>query len=137
MLSLVIAGSGTSLAGLLDGDPTLLVLEVTDDAAQAARLAGLHRPDVVLLDLGTDGAGGETVRAVLSATSDTKVLCIARQATPAVIAELLAAGATGLLDPADPPPDPGTVVRAVADGHVVLASPAAGAAWRELLPPSG
>ncbi|NHC12533.1 response regulator transcription factor [Motilibacter deserti] len=137
MISVVVvdgaSGGGRAFAGLLASDPLVHVVAVSGDGADAAPLAQLHRPEVVALDVTPPEGGADTVRAVLAAYPETKVLGLAASADAATIVELVGAGATGLLVSGEPVDDVAELVRSVAEGHVVLATARAGAAWQTLL----
>jgi two-component system response regulator DesR len=61
----------TMLESWLQFEPDLAVVAVAADGATALELAGLHRPDVVLLDPTLPGADGAQVTAQLRAACPT------------------------------------------------------------------
>jgi DNA-binding NarL/FixJ family response regulator len=83
------------LVGLIDG---VEVVATACDGAEAVRLAGDHRPDVVLMDLRMPGTDGIAATADLrQRLPDTRVLVLTTYADEDAIVPALQAGARGYL----------------------------------------
>jgi DNA-binding response OmpR family regulator len=110
------------LAIILDGHDDLAVLGVAHDAPQTLKLAGDHRPAVLLLDAELPGGGPvRTSAAVRAASPATRVLLMAAQARHRAVAAVVASGADGL------------VTRGVSSQQVVAAIHAAVAGRRVIV----
>jgi len=83
---------------LLESEPDVSVDDEAGDAEQAIRLARLHKPDVVLLDVVMPGRSGlEAAPDILAAAPKTKILVLSMQDDPSYVREAFSAGATGYL----------------------------------------
>jgi two-component system, NarL family, nitrate/nitrite response regulator NarL len=83
---------------ILDAQDGLSVLGVAYDTPRAVQLAADHRPAVLLLDASLPGGDpGKTPATVRAASPATKVLLLAAQGQPSLVAAAIAAGADGLV----------------------------------------
>jgi two-component system response regulator DesR len=83
---------------ILDAQDGLSVLGVAHDTPRVVRLAIDHRPAVLLLDASLPGGDlSRTPATVRAASPATKVLLLAAQAQPGLVAAAIAAGADGLV----------------------------------------
>ncbi len=83
---------------ILDGHHDLAVLGIAHHTRQAVQLATQHRPAVLLLDANLPGGGPvKTPAAVRAASPATRVLLLAAQARPSMVAAAVASGADGLV----------------------------------------
>jgi signal transduction histidine kinase len=116
---------------LLDA-PDLLV-EVSTDAVRAVETAVRLRPEVVVCELSMEGVSGvELIRRIVAAAPAARVLARSMTTDAALVAEVLAAGATGYLAKDDSVDALIGAVRSAAAGGVVLSSRAAGPLGTEL-----
>ncbi|GAA2242696.1 DNA-binding response regulator [Streptomyces ruber] len=83
------------LAALLGDHPDIEVVAQAVDGEEAVRLAGAHRPDVILLDVRMPGTDGLTALPALVALAPVMMLTYSRE--PEVVAEALRRGASGYL----------------------------------------
>jgi len=87
-----------ALAALLDLEDGLEVIAQADNGTDAVRLAGLHDPDVVLLDLEMPGLDGiDTASAILANRPDQAIILLTRHARPGVLKRALRAGVRGFV----------------------------------------
>jgi DNA-binding NarL/FixJ family response regulator len=83
---------------MLDAEEDITVEDEGGTADEAVRLARLHKPDVVLLDVVMPGRSGLDAPAeVLEAAPDAKVLVLSMQDDPSYVREAFGAGASGYL----------------------------------------
>lgn len=85
---------------LIDATPDLEVVAEAADGQQAAELARVHRPDVVVLDIRMPGADGLAATGAICADpglSGTRVLILTTFETDEYVAHALRAGASGFL----------------------------------------
>ena len=83
---------------LLEAEPDVSVDDEAGDAEQAIRLARLHKPDVVLLDVVMPGRSGlDAAPEILEAAPHAKILVLSMQDDPSYVREAFAVGATGYL----------------------------------------
>jgi DNA-binding NarL/FixJ family response regulator len=83
------------LVSLIDG---VEIVGLASDGTEAVRLAGEHRPDVILMDLRMPGLDGATATAqVRERVPGTRVLVLTTYADEAAILSALRAGALGYL----------------------------------------
>ena len=102
MLSVVIVDDHalvrSGLRLLLEGEDDVTVEDEGGTADEAVRLARLHKPDVVLLDVVMPGRSGlEAVPEILQAAPKAAVLVLSMQDDPSYVREAFAAGASGYL----------------------------------------
>jgi two-component system, NarL family, response regulator NreC len=83
---------------LLEAEEGLVVEDEAADAEQAIRLARLHKPDVVLLDVVLPGRSGiEAAPEILAAAPHARILVLSMQDDPSYVRQAFAAGASGYL----------------------------------------
>ena len=114
------------LTGLLDLEDDIEVTGEAADGEEAVVLAGMHRPDVVLMDLQMprlDGAGATA--AIVAAFPQIQVLVLTTFDTDNDILRAVEAGARGYLLKDTPRAHLVDAVRAAARGETVLAPPVA------------
>jgi DNA-binding NarL/FixJ family response regulator len=103
-------------------------IEVTGEAGDgpaALKLAAEHQPDVILLDLKLPGLDGLAVLAELRNTT-ARVLILTSATDPAAAGQAMRGGAAGVLYKDVDPDALVRAIRAVHDGHLLLAPAAAG-----------
>jgi two-component system, NarL family, response regulator NreC len=83
---------------LLEAEPDIAVEDEAGDAEEAIRLARLHTPDVILLDVVMPGRSGlDAVAEILEASSSTRILVLSMQDDPSYVRQAFAAGTAGYL----------------------------------------
>jgi two-component system, NarL family, response regulator NreC len=83
---------------LLEGEDGFVVEDEAGDAEQAIRLARLHKPDVILLDVVMPGRSGlEAMDDILEAAPKTRILVLSMQDDPSYVRQAFGAGARGYL----------------------------------------
>jgi DNA-binding NarL/FixJ family response regulator len=116
---------------LLEVQEGIEVAGETGDGATALALAAEREPDVILLDLKLPGMDGITVLGELTARGDhSRVLVLTSVSEPASAAAAVRAGAAGVLYKDVDPDALVRAIRAVHDGHLLLAPEAAGTLLR-------
>ena len=116
---------------LLEVQDGIAVAAEAGDGPAALALAAEHVPDVILLDLKLPGMDGIAVLGELAAQdSPSRVLVLTSMTEPAAAAAALRAGAAGLLYKDVDPDALVRAIRAVHDGHFLLAPEAAGSLLR-------
>jgi DNA-binding NarL/FixJ family response regulator len=112
---------------LLEVQDGIEVAGEAGDGDTALALAAEHTPDVILLDLKLPGVDGIAVLAALKARdSAARVLVLTSATEPALASLALRSGAAGLLYKDVDPDALVRAIRSVHDGHLLLASEAAG-----------
>ncbi|MFJ2953502.1 response regulator [Streptomyces sp. NPDC087270] len=115
------------LSGMFAADPAFEVVGQAADGAEAVRMAGSLRPDVVLMDLRMPGMDGVTAIAELARTGSTaRVLVLTTYDSDSYVLPAIEAGATGYLLKDAPRDELLRAVRAAANREAVL-SPAVAA----------
>jgi DNA-binding NarL/FixJ family response regulator len=123
------------LHALLEVQDGIVVAGEAGDGPTALELAAEHDPDVILLDLKLPAMGGLAVLTELTARNATaKVLVLTSVTDPEMAGQVMRAGAAGVLYKDVDPDALVRAIRAVHDGHLLLAPEAAGpllrsAAW--------
>jgi DNA-binding NarL/FixJ family response regulator len=85
------------LAAVLKTDPRLRIVAEGDSAASAIAIAQEHRPDIMLLDLGIPGGGGEALKQICVEFPSTRcIILTACESADAAVAAL-SAGAQGYI----------------------------------------
>jgi DNA-binding NarL/FixJ family response regulator len=108
------------------------------DGGTALALAAEHTPDVILLDLKLPGLDGIAVLGALKARdSKARVLVLTSATEPALASLALRSGAAGVLYKDVDPDALVRAIRSVHDGHLLLASEAAGTLVRSAGPGAG
>jgi len=83
---------------MLEAEEDMMVEDEGGSADEAVRLARLHKPDVVLLDVVMPGRSGlEAVPEIKQAAPKADVLVLSMQDDPSYVREAFAAGASGYL----------------------------------------
>ncbi|HUJ54933.1 MAG TPA: response regulator transcription factor [Gaiellaceae bacterium] len=83
---------------LLEAEDGFVVEDEAADAEQAVRLARLHKPDVILLDVVMPGRSGiEAAGDILAAAPKAKILVLSMQDDPSYVRQAFSAGAIGYL----------------------------------------
>jgi DNA-binding NarL/FixJ family response regulator len=116
---------------LLEVQDGIEVVGETGDGATALALAAEHAPDVILLDLKLPGPDGIAVLGELKARGDAaRVLVLTSATAPASASLAMRSGAAGVLYKDVDPDALVRAIRAVHDGHLLLAPEAAGTLLR-------
>jgi DNA-binding NarL/FixJ family response regulator len=93
------------LKRLLHSEPGVSVVAQCATADAAVRLAGQHRPDVLLLDLNMPDRGGFTaLRALASGPQPVRTLALTAPVGKSLMLEALSLGARGVLQKGSPKP---------------------------------
>jgi DNA-binding NarL/FixJ family response regulator len=112
----------SGIVGLLALDPGLDVVGEASDGAEAVALAARVQPDVVLMDLRMPGFSGiEATARIVAEHPAVRVLVLTTYETDDDILGAIEAGASGYLLKAAPQEEIVAGIRAVAEGHTVLA----------------
>ena len=86
----------SGLRRLLEAEDDIEVEDEGGTAYDAIRLARLHKPDVILLDVVMPGGNGiDTIPEILEAAPQTNVLALSMQDDPSYVRQAFAAGAKG------------------------------------------
>jgi two-component system response regulator NreC len=86
----------SGLRRLLEAEEDFEVEDEAGTAYDAVRLARLHKPDVILLDVVMpDGNGIDAIPEIIEASPETKVLTLSMQDDPSYVRHAFAAGAKG------------------------------------------
>lgn len=84
------------LKAMLSQCPTISVIADTGDGAEAVRLAVLHQPDVVVLDIGLPSLNGiEAARQIASQCPNTRIVALSMHKEVQIASRMLASGAWG------------------------------------------
>jgi DNA-binding NarL/FixJ family response regulator len=115
-----------ALARLLAETSDLQIVGEAGDGAEAIRVVGEHKPDVVLMDLQMPTLGGvEATRRLRDEHPEVKVLILTTFETDAYVLEALRAGAAGYVLKDSPPDAIASSVRAVLSSEKVMSTPIA------------
>jgi two-component system response regulator NreC len=83
---------------LLEAEQGFVVEDEAADAEEAIRLARLHKPDVVLLDVVMPGRSGiDAAPEILAAAPHAQILVLSMQDDPSYVRQAFGAGASGYL----------------------------------------
>jgi two-component system, NarL family, response regulator NreC len=83
---------------LLEGEDDITVEDEGGSADEAVRLARLHKPDVVLLDVTMPGRSGlDAAPEIREAAPDARILVLSMQDDPSYVRQAFSLGATGYL----------------------------------------
>jgi two-component system, NarL family, response regulator NreC len=86
----------SGLRRLLENEEDLTVEDEAGTAYDAVRLARLHKPDVILLDIVMPGGSGlEAIPEIRTAAPKAKVLALSMQDDPSYVRQAFALGASG------------------------------------------
>ncbi len=111
------------LRALVDSTDDLRTVGEAGDGEEAVRLAALHRPDVVLMDLRMPGVDGlEATRRIVAdpALAATRVVVLTTYETDETVFEALRAGASGFLLKDVDAAQLLNAIRLAADGEALL-----------------
>jgi DNA-binding NarL/FixJ family response regulator len=110
-------------AALIDAQDDMAVVGPAGDGAEAVRLVGELRPDVVLMDIrmpGTDGLAATRAIAADERLTDVRVIVLTTFELDDYVFEALRAGATGFLVKHTEPAELIRALRTVAAGEALL-----------------
>jgi len=113
------------LRAILTAEPDLDVVAECADGADAVRLAGELRPDIVLMDLRMPDLDGAAATAQITAAGSGRVVVLTTFDTDGDILRAVEAGAAGYLLKDTPRAELIGAIRAAARGETVLANPVA------------
>lgn len=86
----------SGLRKLLEAAEDITVEDEAGTAYDAVRLARLHKPDVILLDVVMPGGSGlDAIPEILAAAPEAKVLALSMEDDPSYVRQAFAAGASG------------------------------------------
>ncbi|MFG3234132.1 response regulator [Streptomyces antibioticus] len=112
---------------LVDSEPDMEVVGEASDGAEAVRLAGRERPDVVLMDIRMPGTDGLAATRLISADPElaqVRVVILTTFEVDDYVVQSLRAGASGFLGKGSEPEELLNAIRIAAGGEALL-SPAA------------
>ncbi|MFJ5777390.1 response regulator [Streptomyces sp. NPDC093094] len=112
---------------LVDSEPDMEVVGEASDGAEAVRLAGEQRADVVLMDIRMPGTDGLAATRMISADPDlarVRVVILTTFEVDDYVVQSLRAGASGFLGKGSEPEELLNAIRVAAGGEALL-SPAA------------
>ncbi|MET7382590.1 response regulator transcription factor [Streptomyces sp. NPDC005526] len=112
---------------LVDSEPDMEVVGEASEGAEAVRLAGERRADVVLMDIrmpGTDGLAATRLISADPALAHVRVVILTTFEVDDYVVRSLRAGASGFLGKGSEPEELLTAIRVAAGGEALL-SPAA------------
>jgi DNA-binding NarL/FixJ family response regulator len=99
----------------------MTVVAVATTGAEGLELARVHRPDLILIDIGLpDGSGLVAGRQILEEYPEAKVVALTALLSPATVGEAVRIGFHGYLTKDTPVSRFASSLHAVADGHVVF-----------------
>jgi two-component system response regulator NreC len=86
----------SGLRRLLEGEENFTVEDEAGTAYDAVRLARLHKPDVILLDVVMPGGSGlDAIPEIREAAPDAKIVTLSMQDDPSYVRQAFASGASG------------------------------------------
>lgn len=91
-----------ALADLLGDDPRFSFLGAGESGFAGAALAAQHQPDLAVVDIQMPHGGADAVKAIREVSPDTRVVVYSAKRGTRVRAEMLEAGAVGLLSKGAP-----------------------------------
>ena len=107
----------SGLRRLLESEEDMTVEDEAGTAYDAVRLARLHKPDVVLLDVVMPGGSGlDAIPEIREAAPDARILTLSMQDDPSYVRQAFASGASGYVLKEAADDELLTAVREVADG---------------------
>jgi two-component system, NarL family, response regulator NreC len=108
----------SGLRGLLERDGEFQVVAEAADGYEAVDLAVLHKPDVILLDVGMPRLSGpDAAQSISQKLPAARIVMLSMHSDEAYVLRALKAGARGYLLKASPEADVLTAIRAVAAGN--------------------
>ena len=124
---------GDAIRVLLEGQTDIETVTVVSSGEDAVASLDIEEPDVVLMDVNLPGMDGiEAARQVLARCPSANVVVISSLHDPALIARAVEAGATGFIAKTRAADELIGVIRAAAEGEIVLPDARAGEILREL-----
>jgi NarL family two-component system response regulator LiaR len=115
----------SGLSRFLLVNPDLELVGEAADGADAVRMAALHRPDVILMDLVMPGTDGITAtREIRKRYPEIKVIVLTSFAEEALVQGALQAGAVGYLQKNISAAELGSAIRSANAGHKTLSTEA-------------
>ena len=126
-----LAAAGMTAA--LDSGDGFELVGVAASAVRAAELAEAEQPHVALVSADVTGGGDDAVRAILTASPDTRVLAQSGETDHSEVVAMLRAGAGGFLVRGAPPQKLMAALRAAAEGDTVFDGTVNGAVLRDLM----
>jgi NarL family two-component system response regulator LiaR len=115
----------SGLSRFLLVNPDLELVGEAADGADAVRMAALHRPDVILMDLVMPGTDGITAtREIRTRYPEIKVIVLTSFAEEALVQGALQAGAVGYLQKNISAAELGSAIRSANAGHKTLSTEA-------------
>jgi DNA-binding NarL/FixJ family response regulator len=110
--------SRSGLRALLEREGEFQVVGEAASGYEAVELASVHKPDVVLLDVGMPRLSGiDAAQHISGKTPGTRIVMVSMHSDEGYVLRALKAGALGYLLKASPEADVLAAVRAVAAGH--------------------
>jgi two-component system, NarL family, response regulator NreC len=107
----------SGLRRLLEGEDDLTVEDEAGTAYDAVRLARLHKPDVILLDVVMPGGSGlDAIPEIRDAAPDAKIVTLSMQDDPSYVRQAFASGASGYVLKEAADDELLAAIREVADG---------------------
>jgi EAL domain-containing protein (putative c-di-GMP-specific phosphodiesterase class I)/CheY-like chemotaxis protein len=125
--------AAAGMTAALDSGDGFELVGVAASAARAAELAEAEHPDVALVSARVTGGGDDAVRAILTASPETRVLAHSGHTDHSEVVAMLRAGAGGFLVRDAPPRKLMAALRAAADGDTIFDGTVNGAVLRELM----
>jgi DNA-binding NarL/FixJ family response regulator len=111
---------GEALELALGREKDLQIVEVATDGNEAIRAVDLHRPDVVLMDVGMPGMNGiEVTRRIKETDPDARIVILSGHEDEHLLARAVQAGATGLLRKTEAVVDVASTVRRAHRGEAL------------------
>src|ERR1700686_3163438 len=108
----------SGLRGLLERDGEFQVIAEAADGYEAIDLAALHKPDVILLDVGMPRLSGpDAAMSISQKVPGARIVMVSMHSDESYVLRALKAGARGYLLKASPEADVLAAVRAVAAGN--------------------
>jgi len=108
----------SGLRALLERDGEFQVVAEAADGYEAIDLAVLHKPDVILLDVGMPRLSGpDAAQSISQKFPGARIVMLSMHSDEAYVLRALKAGARGYLLKASPEADVLAAIRAVAAGH--------------------
>jgi len=110
------------LRKILESEPDTSVIGEAGDGEAAVRMAGRHRPDVVLMDIRMPVLDGiEATRRIVRERPASRVLMLTTFGLDSYVYDALRAGASGFMLKDAPPEEIAAAVRIIARGEALLA----------------
>jgi len=122
----------SALRSVLEREPDMELIGEAEDGVACVRLAGVLKPDVVVMALGISNRDAmEITRQIIAASPDVRVLAVALYSDSRFVVRMFHAGATGYMLKDHAFEELGRAVRAVASSHAYVSPGIAGIAMEE------